>query len=48
MRKKVELEKVSSEPQIEPIEETNPNEAGPSNVIPHEAHRSSRVSCPSE
>ena len=44
IRKKIELEEVSFESQVEPNEEVNPNVEGPSTVIPHETHRSSRVS----
>ena len=48
IRKRVELEEVSYEPQFKPIEETNLEPIGPSSIIPHKAHRFSRVSHPSE
>ena len=47
-RKKIELEEVSSEPQIKINEEVNLDVAGPSTIVPHEARRSSRVSHPPE
>jgi len=42
----VELEEVFFKPQVEPNEEVNLEEVGPSTVIPHEARRSSRESRP--